>query len=66
MRNFISVFFKKHHIDKGSVNYGGGDIYGIMHAPYGSVVKNKSDDTVTVNKGHSTASEDDTQSLSTI
>ena len=66
MRNFISVFFKEHHIDQGSSNYGGGAIAAIMHALDGSDVKNKYDDTVTGNKGHSTTSEDATQSLSDI
>ena len=59
-------FSKELHIDQGSNNCGGGYISAIMHMPYGIDVKNKADDTVTVNKGHSTASEDSTQLLSEI
>ena len=66
MRDVLSVFFKEHHIYKGSNNYGGGAIASIMHAPDGSDVKNKADDTETGNKGHSTISEDATQSFSDI
>ena len=53
--------FKEQHIDKACSNYGGGDIAVIMHAPDGSDVKNKADDTVTGNKGHRTTSEEATQ-----
>ena len=66
MTNVLSVFFKKHHIYQVSINYGGGAIAAIIHASDGSDVKNKSNDTVTGNTGHSTASEDATQSLSNI
>ena len=66
MRNFISVFFKEYHIYQGSSNYGGGYIADIIHVPDFSDVKNKTDDKVTGNKGHSTASEYATQSLSDI
>ena len=50
MRKFLSVFFKEHHIYHGSINYGDGNIAAIMHAPYGSDVKNKAGDTVKQNK----------------
>ena len=62
-RNVLSVFLKEHHIDQESRNYGGGAISAIMHAPEGSDNKNKADDTVTVNKGHRAALEDNTQLL---
>ena len=66
MRNVLSIFFKEHHIDQGSRNYGGGGISDLMHTLDDSDFKNKADDTVTVNKGHITAPEDSTQSLSKI
>ena len=55
MRNVLSIFFKEHHIDQGSRNYGGGGISDLMHTPDDSDFKNKADETVTVNKGHITA-----------
>ena len=66
MKNFLSVFFKEHHIDKGSSNYGGGAIYTIINVPVGGDIKYKADDKFTVNKSHSTTSEDATQLLSEI
>ena len=65
-REFYFRIFKENHTYQGPGNYGGGTIANIMHAPDGSDVKDKDDDTFTVNKGHITASEDATQSLSDI
>ena len=50
-------------MDQVSSKYGGGYISAIIHAPDGSYVKNKADDTVTGNKGRSKTSEDTTQLL---
>ena len=63
MRNVPFVYFKEYHIYQVSRKSGGGAILAIMHALDGSDGKNKADDTVTGNKGHSTASYDTTHSL---
>ena len=60
LKNVLSGFFKKCHIDQESSNDDDRPIAATMCASDGNGIENKADDTVTGNRGHGVAAEDKT------